>query len=129
MPAIPSSYHDLLIAPNTAVFTTLQSDGSPNSSPVWFWFDGDTVLVSTLSDRSKHRNVQRDSRVSFTVVDPGRPLRYIEIRATVTIEDDPGAALRDRIAVKHGYDDGSKFDPPGAARVGLRLHPTRIIEH
>jgi PPOX class probable F420-dependent enzyme len=129
VPTIPSSYHDLLIAPNTAVLTTLQSDGSANSSPVWFWFDGDTVLVSTLSDRSKHRNVLRDPRVSFTVVDPDRPLRYIEIRATVTVDNDPDGALRDRIAVKHGYADGSKFDAPGAVRVGLRLHPTRIIEH
>jgi hypothetical protein len=126
---IPAEYHDLLNAPNTAVLTALQSDGSPNSSPVWFWFDGDALFVSTVTDRSKHRNVRRDPRVSLTVVDPVRPLRYIEIRGSVTIEDDPGAGLRDRIAMKHGFPDGSKFDPPGATRVALRLHPTRVIEH
>lgn len=129
MPDIPAAYHDLLVAPNTAVFTTLLPDGSPNSSPVWFWFDGDDVAVSTLSERSKHRNVLRDPRVSFTVIDPDRPLRYIEIRATVEIEPDPDGEMRDRIAAKHGYDDGAAFDAPGATRVNLRLTPTRIIEH
>lgn len=129
MSRIPAAYHDLLTAPNTAVFTTMQSDGSPNASPVWFWFDGDDVVVSTLTDRAKHRNVERDPRVSFTVVDPGRPLRYIEIRGTVEVAADPDGAMRDRIAGKHGYEDGSVFDPPGSTRVSLRLVPTRIIEH
>lgn len=129
VPDIHADYHDLLVAANTAVFTTLLGDGSPNSSPVWYWFDGHDVVVSTLSERSKHRNVLHDPRVSFTVIDPDRPLRYIEIRATVEIEPDPDGEMRDRIAAKHGYDDGSAFDAPGATRVSLRLAPTRIIEH
>lgn len=126
---LPSAYEDLLVAANTAVLTTLQRDGSPNSSPVWFWFDGERITVSTLADRAKHRNVRRDPRVSFTVVDPAKPLRYLEVRAVVTIEPDPEGTSRDRIAVKHGFDDGAAFDPPGATRVDLHLAPTRIIEH
>lgn len=129
MPSIPPAYHDLLTDPNTAVLTTIQADGSPNSSPVWFWFDGEAVWVSTLAGLAKHRNLQRDPRVSLTVVDRQNALRYLEIRGTVTIEDDPAAALRDRVAVKHGYPDGAAFDRPGSVRVGLRVHPTRIIEH
>ncbi|MEM8905110.1 MAG: PPOX class F420-dependent oxidoreductase [Actinomycetota bacterium] len=129
MTPIPADYHDLLIAPNTAVFTTLLADGSPNSSPVWFWFDGEAVTISTLTERTKHRSVQRDPRVSLTVVDPDRPLRYLEIRGTVEITEDPEGELRDRIAAKHGHDDGAAFDPPDASRVNLHLTPTRIIEH
>ncbi|MEM9607176.1 MAG: PPOX class F420-dependent oxidoreductase [Actinomycetota bacterium] len=129
MTSIPAEYHDLLIAPNTAVFTTLRRDGGPNSSPVWFWFDDDGIVVSTITDRSKHRNVERDPRVSLTVVDPQKPLRYLEVRGEVEIEPDPDGAMRDRIAAKHGYDDGSAFDPPGSSRVNLRLRPTRVIEH
>ncbi len=129
MADIPHDYEDLLTAANTAVFTTLRADGGPNSSPVWFWYDGTAVTVSTITDRSKHRNVLRDPRVSLTVVDPDRPLRYLEIRAEVEIEDDADGEMRDRIAAKHGYADGGAFDPPGAERVNLRLVPTRIIEH
>jgi len=103
-------------------------DGEANSSPVWFWFDSDDVVVSTLSDRSKHHKVQRDRRVSFTVIDPERPLRYIEIRAVVEFEADPDGEMRDRIAAKHGHSNGAAFDPPGSTRVSLRLGPKRIIE-
>lgn len=129
MLTIPSDYHDLLTAPNTAVLTTLQADGSPNSSPVWFWFDGERLTVSTLADRAKHRNVQRDPRVSFTVVDPTKSLRYLEVRAAVTIEPDTDNRMRDVIAAKHGYADGSAFDADRSGRVNLQLDPTRIIEH
>jgi hypothetical protein len=97
--------------------------------PEWFWFDGERITVSTLSERSKHRNVRRDQRDSFTVVDPERPLRYLEVRAAVTVAADPDGRTRDRIAAKHGYDDGAAFDPPDSTRVDLHLTPTRIIEH
>lgn len=126
---IAPAYHDLLVAAHTAVLTTLQADGSPNSSPVWFWFDGERITVSTLAERAKHLNVARDPRVSFTVIDPERPLRYLEVRATASVEADPDGATRDRIAAKHGYADGAAFDPPGSTRVDLRLTPTRVIEH
>ncbi|MEO1059063.1 MAG: PPOX class F420-dependent oxidoreductase [Actinomycetota bacterium] len=129
MATIDADYYDLLEAPNTAVLTTLHSDGSPNASPVWFLFEGGSVLVSTLADRAKHRNVERDPRVSFTVVDPQRPLRYLEVRADAQVEPDPSGELRDRIANKHGYDDGAAFDPPGASRVTMRLSPRRVIHH
>jgi PPOX class probable F420-dependent enzyme len=128
-PALPESFRDLLEAPNTAVLTTLLADGSPQGSPVWFWFDGTAVHVSTTAQRLKHRNVLRDPRVSLTIVDPAKPLRYLEIRATAELEDDPEGILRDLIAAKHGYADGAAFDPPGSTRVTLHLVPTRIIEH
>ena len=126
---LPSDYHDLLLAPNTAILTTLQGDGSPNSSPVWFLFDGERITISTLAERAKHRNVMRDPRVSFTVVDPDKPLRYLEVRGTVTFEPDPNGETRDRVAQKHGYPDGSAFDRSGTNRIDLHLTPTRIIEH
>jgi PPOX class probable F420-dependent enzyme len=128
-PVLPDAYRDLLEAPNTAVLTTLLSDGSPQGSPVWYWFNGTEVQVSTTAQRLKHRNVSRDPRVSLTLIDPASPLRYLEIRATVRLKADPTGAVRDLIAAKHGYDDGASFDPPGSSRVTLCLVPTKIIEH
>jgi PPOX class probable F420-dependent enzyme len=126
---IPSEYHDLLDAPNTAVLVTLDPAGMPNASPVWFRFTGGAVEISTTKDRAKYRNVVRDPRVAFTVVDPAKGLRYLELRGTVGITDDPDGELRDAIAVKHGYASGASFDPPGAERVRLTILPTRVIAH
>jgi len=128
-PPLPHAYLDLVEAPNTAVLTTLLADGSPQASPVWFWFDGEEIQVSTTAQRLKHRNVQRDPRVSLTIIDPTKPLRYLEIRGTVTVTADPDGIVRDLVAVKHGYADGTAFDPPGSKRVTFHLTPTRVIEH
>jgi PPOX class probable F420-dependent enzyme len=122
-------YQALLERPVVGVLTTLMPDGSPQSSPVWFVFDGDSVLVSTTAQRVKHRNVRHDPRVSFTVVDPEQPLHYVELRGEAAVDDDPTAALRDRVARKHGYQDGAAFDKPGEQRVIVRLVPDRVVEH
>lgn len=126
---IPAAYEDLLTATNTAILVSLGADGAPHASPVWFLYDEGRIVVSTTADRQKHRNLMRDPRVAFTVVDPAKPLRYLEVRGTVELADDEGNVVRDRIAAKHGFADGGRFDAPGAQRVNVTIVPTRVIEH
>lgn len=126
---LPDTYSDLLDAPNTAILATILPNGGPQASPVWFLHRDGHIMVSTAKDRLKHRNVTANPQVSFTVVDPQKPLRYIEVRGTATISDDPNCEIRDAIAVKHGFADGSAFDTPGTQRVTFTIEPTRIIEH
>jgi len=125
---ISSEYDDLLYAPITAILTSLLPDGSPQGSPVWFLYDGEHLLVSTTADRQKHRNLVRDPRVALTIVDPAKPLRYLEVRGHVELSDDTDLAVRDAVARKHGFADGSAFDQPGARRITLTLVPTRVVE-
>ena len=82
--------------------------------------------VSTVVARQKYRNLRRDPRLALTVFDPARPLRYIEIRGTAELHDDPDGEMRDRIAVKHGFADGKAFDAPGDERVTVTIVPSRI---
>lgn len=125
-PKAPSDFHDLLRSPNTAVLSTVMPDGSLQGSPVWYWFDGERVHVSTVAARQKYRNLRRDPRLALTVFDPTQPLRYIEIRGAAELHDDPDGEMRDRIAVKHGFPDGKAFDSPGDERVTVTIAPTRI---
>jgi PPOX class probable F420-dependent enzyme len=85
----PPDFDDLLLAPNTAVLGTVMADGSLQGSPVWYWFDGARVHVSTVAARQKHRNLQRDPRLVLTAFDPALALRYVEIRDTAELSDDP----------------------------------------
>ena len=121
----------LLTGPHTAVLTTLNRDGSPHSSPVWFLFEevGDEAIVwvSVRSDRQKCANLARDQRASLVVVDPKAPQHYVEVRGTVLMFDDPDYAVRDRVVRSYGLADGSSFDPPGTLRTGLRLSITRVL--
>jgi PPOX class probable F420-dependent enzyme len=110
---------------NYATLATLNPDGSPQTSVVWIARDGDDLLVSTVRGRAKERNLRRDPRASMSVWDAADPEVYAEIRGTVTITEDTGAALAN--ALSHKYFGGDfPVDPPGQVRVVLRLTPTKV---
>jgi PPOX class probable F420-dependent enzyme len=44
--------------------TTLRSDGSPHTTPVWFVLDGAVLSVVTGESNAKTRNLRGDPRVS-----------------------------------------------------------------
>lgn len=46
--------------------TTVGADGMPQPSPVWFFWDGETVLMYSQRDRPKLRNIGRNPRVSLS---------------------------------------------------------------
>ncbi len=116
----------ILEGPYTGVLTTLFADGSPQSTPLWFLLDGDDILFSTTAGKQKLRNIARDPRATFAVYNPTNDMNYVEVRGTITVSEDPTANTRDRIVQKHGYTDGSSFDPPGTQRFTLRLSPTKV---
>ena len=48
---------------NWGTVTTLRSDGSPHSMPVWIDTDGENVIFNTAVGRAKERHLRRDPRV------------------------------------------------------------------
>ena len=111
----------------TATMTTIGPDGAPQSAPVWFVRDGSEILLSTFEGMQKHRNVERDPRISLTIIDPDDPMSYVEFRGPVTVEPDPDKVLPDRIVMKHGLRDAKAFDRPDRRRVVMRLRPARVL--
>jgi PPOX class probable F420-dependent enzyme len=103
----------ILRGPHTGVLTTLFSDGSPQSTPVWFLLDGDDVFFSTTAGKQKLRNVAPNARTTFAVCDPENEMRFIKVRGTITVTDDFVFDIRDRIVQKHGDENGSALDAPG----------------
>jgi PPOX class probable F420-dependent enzyme len=47
--------------------TTLNADGRPQTTVVWAGMDGDRVVIATLAETLKVRNVRRDPRVSLSL--------------------------------------------------------------
>lgn len=126
---LPEAYLDLLDAPISGLLATTMSSGAPQVSPVWFLRDGDEILVSSVGGRLREKHVRANPHVSMTIVDPDNMMRYIEVRGTMSVSDDPTAATRDAVCRKHGYADGAAFDKPGTLRITLRLTPTFVVEH
>ena len=46
---------------------TVSPDGQPVPTPVWFWWDGDTILVYSQRGKPKLRHIAANPRVSFAM--------------------------------------------------------------
>jgi PPOX class probable F420-dependent enzyme len=45
--------------------TTVSADGTPQPNPVWFHWDGETILIYTYNDALRLKHVGRNPRVAF----------------------------------------------------------------
>ncbi|MFB8395045.1 PPOX class F420-dependent oxidoreductase [Streptomyces yangpuensis] len=120
----------LLDAPHPAVLSTVNPDGSPQSSVIWVTRDGGDLLISTEQGRRKERNIVRDGRVGLTVFDLANPFLYAEIRGTATVTEDVGRAVAVRIAEEYmGPGAGKEYQdaPPEDVRVVVRITPTKVL--
>ena len=124
---IPSTHSDLLQKPAFANLATLNPDGSPQVTPVWFDFDGTNLLINTARGRMKDRNLQRDPRVAVSIADPENPYRYVGIQGRVSEMTETGAdAHIDKLAKKYLNKDKYPFRAPGEVRVILKIVPEKI---
>lgn len=100
--AIPDSHLDLVQQPVITVLSTVMADGQPQSTPVWCEFDGTHVLINTMAEFQKAKNMRANPRVTLLIYEPDRPLRYLEIRGRVTemTEEDARAHL-DRLTAAY----------------------------
>jgi PPOX class probable F420-dependent enzyme len=103
MAEIPTGFLDLLTEKKAfANIATLQPDGSPQVTPVWFDYTNGIVRVNTAKGRVKARNMSVGSKVALSILDPDNAYRYIQIRGTVTKEITDGASAHiDSLAKKY----------------------------
>jgi PPOX class probable F420-dependent enzyme len=121
---IPESHADLVERPVLAHVATLGPNGEPQNNPVWFDMKDGLIRFSQTTARQKYRNVQRDGRAAFSIVDPDNPYRYLEIRATLErIEPDPDYAFINSMAKKYLNEDRYPWLQPGEERVVLYFRP------
>ncbi|WP_330231715.1 PPOX class F420-dependent oxidoreductase [Nocardia sp. NBC_00508] len=126
---IPDSLADILDKKGFAHLASLGPDGEPQSHPVWFDVAHGKLLVSTGTDRQKYRNIQRDPRVSVSILDPDDPYRYLEVRGRVVkIEPDPEKAFLDQLARKYLDQDTYPYEQRrNVERVIIHIQPDHVI--
>lgn len=108
-----------------AHLATLRPDGSPQSSVMWFAWDGHRPRFSHTSTRQKYRNLVRDGRVSFHIQDPDNAYRTLEVRGAIeSMDPDPEAAFYRSLQQRYGL-DVQVFDAD--VRVVIVVEPTNFI--
>ena len=68
---------------NLVFIATINSDGSPQLTPVWGNCNDDHILINTAEGRLKHKNIQKDPRVAVSVTDNDNPLNMTTIKGKV----------------------------------------------
>jgi PPOX class probable F420-dependent enzyme len=123
---IPASHQDLLDSP-VAVLATLNPDGRPQLSAVWFLATDGTIRISLETTRQKTKNLRANPALDFFVLDTSNPLRYLEVRGDAEIADDAGYAFADQVGAKYGGADLRQFDAPGSSRVVVTVKPRHVV--
>lgn len=124
--AVPPSHADLLERPLFAHLATVRPDGSPQSSVMWFAWDGSRVRLTHTRTRQKFANLERDPRLALSIADPDDGYRSLEVRGVVesTEGDDAQASFYKQLQHRYGMD----YDVADAdVRVVITIRPTTFI--
>ena len=89
--------------PHYATVATLNADGSPQLSLVWFARDGASLVFTTAADSLKARSLRRNPAASLLINHGGR---YVSVRGTAQVGEDTaeGEEWLRRIALRY-YDE------------------------
>ena len=114
-----------------AVLGTLNKNGSPQLTTMWYLLEGDTILMNTKAGRVKERNMRRDPRISVCVTNG---YDYVSISGRVEMIDDPQVSQRDiyRLATRYDGEASARQQMEKQfsqeTRVTLRLKCEHVIE-
>ena len=115
-----------------AVLATVNPNGSPQQTVMWYELRGDTIVMNTRRGRKKDRNLIRDPRVSLCIEDG---FRYVTLKGTIEVVDDPATGQADIAALARRYHNAAKAEQmvrdefAFQERVTLLLHVERTDVH
>ena len=72
--------------------STTRPDGRPHLVPVWFWWDGETVLIFSKPDQ-KVRNLRQNRHVMLALDTAEQGEDVVLLRGEATLLPEPTAAL------------------------------------
>jgi PPOX class probable F420-dependent enzyme len=121
---IPEDFRDLLTTP-CATLATIDSDGRPQLTEVWFLADDDGVALSLNTARWKTKNLMQRPQCTLFILDPAGPFRYLEVRGDAEITPDDDYEFADKVGAKYQA-DLRRIDQPGQKRVVVRIKPSRV---
>jgi PPOX class probable F420-dependent enzyme len=101
MAQFDESSREVIDEPHMAVLSTTNGDGQPHSLVIFVKREDDTIVFSTIKGRYKTKNMLRDPRVSL-LLHSRNSGRYVEIRGTVHISEDPDKTPPRDVCAPHG---------------------------
>ncbi|HEY8293419.1 MAG TPA: TIGR03667 family PPOX class F420-dependent oxidoreductase [Thermomicrobiales bacterium] len=114
--------------------TTVRRDGTPQPAPVWFLWDGESVLMYSRPNQQKQRNIEHNPKVSLHFDGDGRGGDIIVLTGEARVVPDappatdvPAYVEKYAEPIKHIGMDASSF--VAAYSVAIRITPTDVRGH
>ncbi len=102
MAALPASVRAFLATGPIAHVVTLNRDGDPDVSVAWVGIEDDEIVIGTMSDQRKLRNLRADPRIAMSFQAPGRDDygldRYLVLRGRARVTEGGAAELLQHLA-------------------------------
>lgn len=125
MITIPETHRDLLKT-DVAMLATIDRNGYPQVTAIWFLFDDDGMIRLSLNTaRQKVKNLQKRPQCTLFILDRANPGRTLEVRARAELTPDPDYIFADKLGRKYGA-NVRMMDRPGESRVVVTLHPVKV---
>jgi PPOX class probable F420-dependent enzyme len=111
---LPESAKVVVTSGITASVTTLNADGSPHVTLAWVGMDGDDIVIGTMFDQRKLKNMRRDPRVALSL-DTGKPdpsglTQYLVVYGSARVVEGGAPELLQQLAYTY-IGPGVKFPP------------------
>jgi PPOX class probable F420-dependent enzyme len=117
----------LFLDKNFGWATTIREDGTPHSTVVWIdYVDGD-VVFNTAKPRAKWRHIERDPRVTVSVVDPNDAFNYVSVTGTAELEFEGADEHIDKMSQKYTGEERYPWHKPEEQRVIVRVKPEKVL--
>ena len=72
-----------------AWLTTVGSDGRPYTVPVWFLWDGNTILIFSQPQKQKIRNLRKNAHITLALDETKQGEDVVIVEGTAELLDDP----------------------------------------
>jgi PPOX class probable F420-dependent enzyme len=99
---IPDAVRSLVATGPLAHVVTLAEDGAPHVSLAWVGIEGEELVIATLFDQRKLRNLRRDPRIALSFITGGKNAigldHYLVVNGTARITEGGAAEILARLA-------------------------------
>ena len=128
---LPEAARELLESDAVAHVVTMDEDGGPQVTLAWVGIEDDEIVLATMPEQRKLRNLRRDPRIALSVPSTTRNewglLEYLVVYGTARVTEGGAAEMLQRLVHTYLGPDvvfpGMPDPPPGFV---TRITPERI---
>ena len=128
---LPEAARELLQSDAIAHVVTIDEDGGPQVTLAWVGIEGEDIVLATMPDQRKLRNLRRDPRIVLSIPSTTRNewglLEYLVVYGTARVTEGGAAEMLQRLAYTYLGPDvvfpNMPDPPPGFV---TRITPERI---